>query len=137
MSLDGNPASALRQLAELGGRCLLAGLFLISGLNKVGSYAAIAAYMEGFGVSTSLLPLVIATEVIGATAIMIGWQTRVIAFLLAGYTLLTAVIFHTHFADQIQAVTFLKNFSIAGGLLLLVANGAGRLSLDSRLSRRV
>ena len=68
-------------------------------------------------------------------AIIIGWQTRIAAFLLAGYSLLTALIFHANFADQVEMVMFLKNVSIAGGLLLLVANGAGAWSLDSRRCR--
>ena len=55
--------------------------------------------------------------------------------LLAGYSLLTALIFHTNFADQIEMIMFLKNVSIAGGFLLLVANGAGPLSLDRRLAK--
>lgn len=67
---------------------------------------------------------------LGAIAIILGWQTRITAFLLASYSLLAAVVFHSNFADQIEMIMFLKNVSIAGGLLLLVANGAGPLSLD-------
>jgi putative oxidoreductase len=61
--------------------------------------------------------------------------TRITAILLAGYTLLAALVFHTNFADQIEMIMFLKNISIAGGFLLLVANGAGPLSLDRRLAK--
>jgi len=82
-----------------------------------------------------LLPAVIATEVFGAIAIILGWRTRTTALLLAGYAVLTALIFHTNFADQVQMIMFLKNVSIAGGFLLLVANGAGPLSLDRRLAK--
>jgi putative oxidoreductase len=64
---------------------------------------------------------VIGTEVLGGIAIALGWQTRIAAFLLAGYSLLTALVFHANFADQIQMIMFLKNVSIAGGFLLLVA----------------
>ena len=128
-------SSAFRKGTELAGRILLAVLFLLSGLGKIGNYSATAAYMSAAGVSTALLPLVIATEVGGAIAIIIGWKTRVAAFLLAGFTLVTALTFHNNFADQIQTVMFLKNVSIAGAFLLLVANGAGPLSLDRRLAR--
>ena len=124
------PPNALRSVAELGGRVLLAALFLIAGIGKIGSYAATAGYMAAVGVPTALLPVVIATEVLGGIAIAIGWKTRIVAFLLAGFTLLSALIFHSDFADQVQFVMFLKNVSIAGGFLLLVANGAGRLSVD-------
>jgi putative oxidoreductase len=120
-------------VAELAGRFLLAGMFLISGLGKIGAYSATAAYMSSVGVPGALLPLVIAIEVIGAAAVIAGWQTRIVAFLLAGFTLLAAAFFHNNFGDQNQMVHFLKNVSIAGGFLLLVANGAGPISIDRRL----
>jgi putative oxidoreductase len=128
-------SSIVQNVSELAGRCLLSVLFLLSGVGKIGAYAATAAYMSSVGVPSVLLPVVIATEVLGATAIILGWQTRISALLLAGYSLLAALIFHTNFADQIEMINFLKNVSIAGGFLLLVANGAGPLSLDRRLAR--
>jgi putative oxidoreductase len=123
---------ALKSSAELLGRVLLSLLFLVSGLGKLSSYAATAGYMASEGVPGVLLPLVIATEVLGAIAIIAGWRTRVTAFLLAGFTLLTALLFHDNFGDQIQMIMFMKNVSIAGAFLLLVANGAGRYSVDAR-----
>ena len=122
----------IANVAELGGRVLLAALFLISGLGKIGSYAATAGYLVAAGLPTALLPVVIATEVVGAIAIVAGRQTRVTAFLLAGFTLLSALIYHNDFGDQVQLIMFLKNLSITGGFLLLVANGAGRFSVDGR-----
>ncbi len=124
--------NALRDFTELGGRVLLATLFLVAGLGKIGSYAVTAGYMTAVGLPSALLPAVIATEVLGAIAIVAGWQTRITAFLLAGFTLLSALFFHNDFGDQVQSVMFLKNVSIAGGFLLLVANGAGRFSVDAR-----
>jgi putative oxidoreductase len=128
-------SSAFFKGSELAGRILLAALFLLSGLGKIGSYSTTAAYMASFGVPAGLLPLVIATEVGGAICVVVGWKTRITAFLLAGFTALTALTFHTNLADQIQTVMFLKNVSIAGAFLLLVANGPGPLSLDRRLAR--
>jgi len=128
-------SSAFRKGTELAGRILLAALFLLSGLGKIGSYSATAAYMSSVGVPAALLPLVIATEIGGAISIIAGWKTRFTASLLAGFTLLTAFIFHDNFADQIQMVMFLKNVSIASAFLLLVANGAGPLSIDRRLAK--
>lgn len=127
--------SALQKSTELTGRVFLSVLFLLSGLGKIGGYAGTAAYMASLGVSSALLPLVIATEVLGAIAIILGWQTRIVAFLLAGYALLTALLFHNNFGDQVQMIMFLKNVSIAGAFLLLVANGAGPLSLDRRFTK--
>lgn len=117
---------------ELGGRFLLASLFLLSGLTKLSAYGATAGYMASMGVSSALLPLVIATEVLGSLAIIVGWHTRIAAFLLAGFTLIAGAIFHNNFGDQIQTIMFLKDISIAGAFLILVANGAGPLSLDYR-----
>ena len=127
-------ANTFQNLTELGGRILLASLFLISGVGKISAYSATAGFMASVGVPGALLPVVIAVEVLGAAAIIVGWQTRIVAFLLAGFSLLSALIFHNDFANQIQMVMFLKNVSIAGGLLLLVAHGAGRFSLDARAS---
>jgi putative oxidoreductase len=122
-------------LAELGGRILLAAIFLISGLGKIGGYAATAGYMTSVGVPGALLPAVIAFEVLGAIAIIVGWRTRLTAILLAGFTLLSGLLFHSNFADQMQMIMFLKNVSIAGGFLLLAAHGAGALSFDRRIGR--
>jgi putative oxidoreductase len=130
-----SPLSTIKNVAELAGRSLLSVLFLLSGVGKIGAYAATGAYMSSVGVPSDLLPVVIATEVLGAIAIILGWQTRVTAALLAGFSLAAALVFHTNFADQIEMIMFLKNVSIAGGFLLLVANGAGPLSLDRRLAR--
>ena len=129
------PTSTVQNFAELGGRVLLSALFLLSGVGKIGGYAATAGYMASLGVPGALLPLVIGTEVLGAIALIIGWQTRIVAFLLAGFTLLSAFIFHNNFSDQIQMIMFMKNLSIAGGLLLLVVHGAGRISVDRRAAK--
>ncbi|HEY3634950.1 MAG TPA: DoxX family protein [Caldimonas sp.] len=131
-SIRSDDGSALRSAVELSGRILLAVLFLLSGISKVGAYAATAGYMASVGVPGALLPFVILTEVLGAIAIIVGWKVRVVSALLAGFTLLTALIFHNNFGDQIQMIMFLKNVSIAGAFLMLVANGAGRYSLDAR-----
>ncbi|HWX66611.1 MAG TPA: DoxX family protein [Rhodanobacter sp.] len=122
----------LRDTAELGGRVLLSSLFVLSGLSKISAYAATMAYMSALGVPSMLLPVVIATELLGGLAIAFGWKTRAAAFLLAGFSLVTALVFHNNFADQIQMIMFMKNVSIAGAFLLLMVNGAGRLSLDNK-----
>ena len=128
-------AAPFNKYFELGGRILLAALFLLSGLTKLSSYGATAAYMTATGVSSALLPLVIAIEVLGSLAVIVGWHARVAAFLLAGFTLLAASLFHNNFGDQIQMIMFLKDVAITGAFLMLVANGAGPLSLDHRRTR--
>lgn len=126
------PASPLRDSLELAGRILLALLFLMSGIGKIAGYEASVGYMHAMGVPGALLPVTIVLEIAGAVAIMAGWKTRIAAFLLAGFTLVAAVIFHSNFGDQIQMVMFVKNVAIVGGFLMLMANGAGRYSLDAR-----
>jgi len=127
--------TVLRDSAELAGRILLVALFAISGFGKISAYDATAGYMTAMGVPAIALPLVIGLEILGALAIAIGWKTRIVAFLLAGFTLLTGFAFHANFADQMQTIMFLKNVSIAGAFLMLAANGAGAFSLDARASK--
>jgi putative oxidoreductase len=88
------------------------------------------------GVSGELLPLVIIIEVLASLAVIIGWQTRLAASTLASFSIFSALIFHSNFADQIQLIMFMKNLAIAGGLLFLVANGPGTYALDNHLKTR-
>lgn len=118
--------------ASPAGRGLIAAIFVMAGLTKIGGYAGTQAYMESQGVPGTLLPLAILLETGGGLAVIVGWQTRIFAFLLAGFCLLTAVVFHLDFGDQMQSILFMKNVGLAGGFLFLVANGAGALSLDGR-----
>jgi putative oxidoreductase len=114
------------------GRVFLSLIFIVSGLGKITAYAGTQAYMESAGVPGLLLPVVIALEVLGGLAIMLGWKTRVAAFLLAGFTLLSALLFHADFGDPMQQIMFLKNLALAGGFLLLLSHGPGPWSLDNR-----
>jgi putative oxidoreductase len=120
---------------ELLGRILLSILFFASGIGKITGYASTVGYMTTAGVPGALLPLAIVTELLGPLALVLGWHSRLAAILLAGYSIVAAWLFHFDFADPVQAVMFLKNVSIAGGLLLLAANGAGSYSLDARKGR--
>ena len=118
------------------GRVLLALMFVASGYGKIGGYEGTQGFMEAMGVPGMLLPLVIVLELGGGLAIMAGWQTRIIAILLAGFTLVSAFIFHLNFADQMQSILFMKNLSVAGGFLVLAAYGPGALALDNRNASR-
>lgn len=118
--------------AHLVGRILLALIFLLSGISKISDPAGTAGFMESMGVPGVLVWPTIALEILGGIAIVIGFQTRVAAFALAVFSIAAAVIFHHNFADQIQMIMFLKNLSIAGGLLLLTASGALSFGVDCR-----
>ena len=117
------------------GRTGLSLIFIISGWGKIAGYAATQGYMESMGVPGMLLPLVIALELGGGLALVAGVFTRPIAIALALFSIVAGVIFHGNLADQMQAILFWKNVAMAGGFLLLAAQGPGPLSVDARLPR--
>ena len=124
----------LQALAAPVGRLLIALIFFISGINKISGYEGTQGYMEAMGVPGGLLPLVIVTEIVLGLAVIVGYRTRLAAFGLAGFTLLSGILFHANFDDQMQMIMFMKNLAITGGFLFLVAHGAGAWSLDNRLA---
>jgi len=128
--------NALQAIAAPLGRIMISLMFVTSGLGKISGYAGTQGYMEAMGVPGVLLPLVIALEVLGGLAVMLGWHTRIAAFLLAGFSLLSALLFHANFGDQMQMIMFMKNVAIAGGFLMIVSLGGGAFSLDNRLKNR-
>jgi len=127
----------IQSIAAPAGRILISLMFVTSGFSKISGYTATQGYMEAMGVPGALLPLVIAVELLGGLAVMLGWHTRIAAFLLAGFSLLSALLFHANFGDQMQMIMFMKNISIAGGFLMIVALGGGAYALDNRLRNRL
>lgn len=121
--------------SDLVGRVLIALIFVTSGWSKIGGFAGTQGYMEAMGVPGALLPLVIITELGGGVLIILGLFTRYAALALAGFSILSALLFHGNTGDQTQYIMFMKNLAMAGGFLFLVANGAGKISLDSRFGR--
>ncbi len=120
-------------------RILLALMFVLAGLSKFGNLSGTAGYIGSKGLPLPML-LAIATavlEVVGGLAIVVGYRARIAGLVLALFTLLASLLFHDFWslpADQqmVQQLMFMKNISVAGGLLLLAAFGAGGLSLDAR-----
>lgn len=127
---------AIQNAAVLLARILVFAWFLPEGIEKIVQYSGTAQYMASSGVPGWLLPLVIATEIGCAVFLLVGWQTRLFAFLLAGYTFLTVLLFHLHPADAAAKITQMAELVDAGGLLVLFAHGAGDWSLDHLLVRR-
>jgi putative oxidoreductase len=121
-----------QDLAAPLGRVLLALMFVLAGVSKISGYSGMQGFMESMGVPGALLPLVIAVELLGGLALILGWHSRLAAFLLAGFTILATVIFHADLGDQTQYLMFMKNLSVTGGLLMIVSHGAGPFSLDNR-----
>lgn len=111
-------------------RLFASAIFIIAGYGKLGAgYAGTQGYMAAMGVPSAILPLVIALELGGGFALLLGFQTRLVAFFLAGFSIIAGLIFHSG-ADQMQQIMLMKNFAMAGGLLAFTMFGAGRLSMD-------
>ncbi|GAB3452517.1 DoxX family protein [Massilia terrae] len=120
----------MERVLELGARILMAQIFLVSGFGKISGYAGVQQYMEAAHVPGILAPLVIAVELGGGIALLLGFWTRWVALALCGFTLAAAFLFHLHPGDQGQMINFMKNLAMAGGLLMFVKYGAGTPSID-------
>ncbi|HTM81109.1 DoxX family protein [Asticcacaulis sp.] len=119
------------------GRVLLAVLFVMSGISKLTDPAGTIGYIHSAGLPLPNIAYGIAltVELLGGILLIVGYRTRLVALILAVFTVAAAIGFHAHFADQNQMIHFMKNIAIAGGLLQIVAFGAGAFSLDSRLGK--
>ena len=124
------------EAAALVGRLLLAAIFLHEAWSKLTGYAGAVAYMQAFGVPAQLLPLAIAAELGCGVTIVLGFYTRIAALVLAGFCVATAALFHIDLNDGNQLLHFEKNLAIAGGFLVLFAQGGGAWSLDALLERQ-
>ena len=121
------------------GRILLSLMFITSGFQKITGYAGTQGYMEMMGVPGALLPLVILVELVGGIALLVGFQARIAAFLLAGFSLVSGLLFHylpslrmEGMEAQMQMIGFMKNVTIAGGMLMVTAFGPGPLSVAGK-----
>lgn len=120
----------INNVSTLVGRVLISAMFIMAGYSKIGGYEGTQGYMESVGVPGILLPAVIAVELLGGIAVLVGYQTKIAAFLLFGFTILTAVIFHNDFSQQMQMILFTKNLAIGGAFLLLFVHGPGRWAIN-------
>ena len=128
--------------AALVGRILLALLFVVAGISKIGGFDGIVGYIgsSGLPLPQLLAAGTIVLEIVGGLALIVGFKARWAAAGLAAFTLLATVLFHNYWAmpaeqQQVQHLMFMKNVAIVGGLLLFTAFGAGGWSVDAR--RRV
>ena len=116
--------------APLAARLLIGLLFVMAGIGKLGDVAGFAGYLTSGGLPAFLAwPSIVFELVLGASMIL-GFQTRIMALLGAGFCVVSAVLYHFNPADQMQMTMFLKNLAIAGGFLMLFAHGAGKVALD-------
>ena len=118
-------------ILDLLGRIFISLLFLMNGYFKISNYNGTLEWMEGYNVPGILLTPAIILEFAAPILIIIGYRTKIAAFLLTTFCITTALIFHTDFSSQIQITSFLKNIGLAGGFLFIVVNGAKKFSFDN------
>ena len=114
------------------GRLLLANLFILAGVNKLGAAEGTIGYIASVGLPLAefIYYATVALEIIGGLMLAVGFKARYAATVLGLFSIAAAVLFHADFADQNQMTAFLKNLSLAGGMFFVAAFGAGRFSLD-------
>jgi len=112
------------------GRCLIAGVFLWSGIGRISGYGEKGLLLDEHSLVAQLAPIAIAIELTGALLLIVGFKVRMVTLTLASFCVVTALLFHANFIDRAQMFHFLKNFAIVGGLLALYVSGPGRLSFD-------
>ena len=120
----------MTNVLDLLGRILISALFLISALNKIFNLDGSMSWMEGYGIPGLLIFPAIAIEIILPIFVIIGYQARIAAGILAIFCLITAFLFHFDFSNQSQFISFLKNIGLAGGFLFIVVNGTKDWSVD-------
>ena len=114
------------------GRVLIGVPFMMSGLSKLAAYGSTTALISSAGLPFPPLAfaVAVAVELGGGLLLVVGYQVRLVASVMAVFALATAFSFHSNFADQNQMIHFLKNVMITGGLLQIVAFGAGAISIE-------
>jgi putative oxidoreductase len=125
-------SSATNGVLPLIARVSIAAIFLLSGVAKLTAPAGTIGYIASAGLPLPEVGYAIAllVEIVGGLLLVVGYRTRIVAAALALFTVAAAVFFHNALGDQNQFIHFFKNIAIAGGLLQIVAYGAGRLSFD-------
>jgi putative oxidoreductase len=118
----------------LAGRTFIGGVFLISGIGKITAPVATIGFIASVGLPFPQLGLVIGifVEIVVTVALLLGYRTRMMAGVLVAYCIATAVFFHNEWSNMDQLMHFWKNITMAGGLMEVIAFGAGRYSLDAR-----
>ncbi len=104
---------------QLIGRIMLAAIFVMAGVGKISDIQGTMGYMNAMGVPGILVYPAIALEVLGGLAIIANYQTKLAALALAAFSVIAALLFHNNVADKMQMIMFMKDISMAGGLLLL------------------
>ena len=117
-------------IVEFLGRALLSTLFLVEGIGKISMQEEVIMFMDDYGVPEILFVPAIIIEILFPLLLIIGYRTKWAASIMAIFTFTVAIIFHTDFSEGMQMIFFLKDIAIAGGFMIIVAYGPGKISLD-------
>jgi len=117
-------------IVEFIGRLLLSALFLIEGFGKISMQENVIMYMEDYGVPGVLFVPAIVLEILFPLLLIVGYKTKWAASVMALFTFTVAIIFHTDFSEGMQMIFFLKDLAIAGGFMIILVYGPGKISLD-------
>ena len=123
-------------ILEFIGRILLSALFLIEGFGKIPIQEDVVMYMEDYGVPGMLFLPATILEIVFPILLIVGYRTKWVASVMAIFTFAVAIIFHTDFSEGMQMMLFLKDIAIAGGFMIIVAHGPGKISLDHYLNSK-
>jgi len=115
---------------EFIGRILLSALFLIEGFGKISKQEDVIMYMEDYGVPGILFVPATVLEILFPLLLIVGYKTKWAASVMALFTFTVAIIFHTDFSEGMQMIFFLKDLAIAGGFMIILVYGPGKISLD-------
>ena len=117
-------------IVELIGRIFLSALFLIEGFGKISMQEDVIMYMEDYGVPGILFVPATVLEILFPMLLIVGYKTKWAASVMALFTFTVAIIFHTNFSEGMQMILFLKDIAIAGGFMIIIVYGPGKISLD-------
>jgi putative oxidoreductase len=130
----------MQQLSSFGplvARILIALIFIASGAGKITGFEGTVGYIASKGLPFPALAAIAAiiVELGGGILLVLGYKARWAAFFMFGFSLAAAFIFHNFWAVpaaevQNQMIHFMKNISMAGGLLLIVTHGSGARSIE-------
>ena len=123
-------------IVELIGRILLSALFLIEGIGKIFMQEDVMMYMENYGIPGILFVPAVILEILFPLLLIVGYKTKLAAFVMAVFTFTVAIIFHTDFSKEMEMIFFLKDLAIAGGFLMIFVYGANKISLDHFLKSK-
>ena len=117
-------------IVEFLGRVLLSALFLVEGIGKISMQEDVIMYMEDYGVPEILFVPATVLEILFPLLLIVGYKTKWVASVMALFTFTVAIIFHTDFSEGMQMIFFLKDLAIAGGFMIILVYGPGKISLD-------